>query len=227
MRRSVAAWLVVVCPECRAASVSRSGALCGPVPVICCKWGPSAWPASPGPGTRSPATAQRQALRSARVGYNFCHSLIDDHTRIADTEIHRDEKAPTVTAFVERALAFYAGLGITPQRLTDRQRLVLRPQHQPARAADRPGDPAPADPTADPEAQRKGGALPTDPRSRTGLRTALPELHGSCPRATDLAQPLQPQPEPQLALKPTTDQPTRSEPPEAQHLAGDALALAR
>src|SRR6202020_2770080 len=48
-----------------------------------------------------------------RVGYDFCHSVIDDHTRIAYTEIHDDEKAPTVTAFVARALAFYAGLGIT------------------------------------------------------------------------------------------------------------------
>lgn len=53
----------------------------------------------------------------ARVGYDFCHSIIDDHTRIAYTEIHADEKAPTVTAFVARALEFYAGLGIQAQRL--------------------------------------------------------------------------------------------------------------
>jgi transposase InsO family protein len=57
------------------------------------------------------------AEKRQRVGYDFCHSVIDDHTRIAYTEIHPDEKAPTVTAFVARALAFYAGLGITPQRL--------------------------------------------------------------------------------------------------------------
>ena len=43
-----------------------------------------------------------------RVGWEFCHSIIDDHTRLAYTEIHRDEQAPTVTAFVQRALAFYA-----------------------------------------------------------------------------------------------------------------------
>lgn len=52
-----------------------------------------------------------------RVGWEFCHSIIDDHTRIAYTEIHPDEKARTVTGFVERALAFYAGLGIQPRRL--------------------------------------------------------------------------------------------------------------
>lgn len=55
--------------------------------------------------------------RRERVGWEFCHSIIDDHTRLAYTEIHRDEKAATVTAFVERALAFFAGYGIRPQRL--------------------------------------------------------------------------------------------------------------
>jgi transposase InsO family protein len=55
--------------------------------------------------------------RKARVGWEFCHSIIDDHTRIAYTEIHRDEKAATVTAFLARALEFYATLGIAPQRL--------------------------------------------------------------------------------------------------------------
>jgi transposase InsO family protein len=57
------------------------------------------------------------AEKRERVGYDFCHSIIDDHTRIAYTEIHSDEKAPTVTAFVIRALAFYTELGIAPRRL--------------------------------------------------------------------------------------------------------------
>jgi transposase InsO family protein len=57
------------------------------------------------------------AERRARVGWEFCHSIIDDHTRLAYTEIHPDEKANTVTAFVERALEFYATHGITAKRL--------------------------------------------------------------------------------------------------------------
>lgn len=52
-----------------------------------------------------------------KVGWEVCHSMIDDHTRIAYTEIHRDEKAPTVTAFVDRALTYFEGLGIQPRRL--------------------------------------------------------------------------------------------------------------
>jgi hypothetical protein len=36
------------------------------------------------------------------------HSLVDNHARLAHSELHRDERAATVTAFVERGLAFHA-----------------------------------------------------------------------------------------------------------------------
>ena len=55
--------------------------------------------------------------RKAGVGWEFCHSIIDDHSRFVFTEIHRDEKAQTVTGFVERALSFFASHGIEPKRL--------------------------------------------------------------------------------------------------------------
>jgi transposase InsO family protein len=51
------------------------------------------------------------------VGWEFCHSIIDDHSRLAYTEIHPDERAPTVTGFVQRAIAFYAAHGINAKRL--------------------------------------------------------------------------------------------------------------
>ena len=51
------------------------------------------------------------------IGYEFVHSLLDDHSRLAYTELHPDERAQTVTAFVERALEFFAGHGITAKRL--------------------------------------------------------------------------------------------------------------
>jgi transposase InsO family protein len=52
-----------------------------------------------------------------RVGYDFAHAIVDDRSRLAFVELHGDEKAATVTGFVERALAFYAGHGITAERL--------------------------------------------------------------------------------------------------------------
>ena len=50
-------------------------------------------------------------------GWEFCHSIIDDHSRLAYSELHGDERADTVTAFVERALTFFAGHGIQARRL--------------------------------------------------------------------------------------------------------------
>jgi transposase InsO family protein len=53
----------------------------------------------------------------SRVGYDFAHAIVDDHSRLAYVELHDDEKATTVTGFVQRALAFYAAHGIVPKRL--------------------------------------------------------------------------------------------------------------
>src|SRR2546421_1377400 len=62
-----------------------------------------------------------QSLRGrsveSRVGYDFLHAIVDDHSRLAYVELHDDEKAETVTGFLERALAFYAEHGITVRRL--------------------------------------------------------------------------------------------------------------
>jgi transposase InsO family protein len=52
-----------------------------------------------------------------RVGYDFVHAIVDDHSRLAFVELHNDEKAATVTGFVERALAYFAEHGITTKRL--------------------------------------------------------------------------------------------------------------
>ena len=52
-----------------------------------------------------------------RVGFDYAHAIIDDHSRLAYVELHPDEKAATVTGFVERALAFFAQNGIVAQRL--------------------------------------------------------------------------------------------------------------
>jgi transposase InsO family protein len=52
-----------------------------------------------------------------RVGYDFAHAIVGDHSRLAYAELHDDEKAATVTGFVERALAFFAEHGIVAKRL--------------------------------------------------------------------------------------------------------------
>lgn len=52
-----------------------------------------------------------------RVGYDFVHAVVDDHSRLAYAEIHDDERAETVVAFLERALAFFTERGICARRL--------------------------------------------------------------------------------------------------------------
>jgi transposase InsO family protein len=52
-----------------------------------------------------------------RVGYDYVHAVVDDHSRLAYVELGDDERAATVTAFVERALAFFSAHGIEPKRL--------------------------------------------------------------------------------------------------------------
>ena len=61
---------------------------------------------------------QRNWMRpETRVGYDHAHAIVDDHSRLAYVELHDDERAATVTAFLQRALTFFAGHGITARRL--------------------------------------------------------------------------------------------------------------
>src|SRR4051794_18364986 len=70
------------------------------------------------PGHRVTGIRDRTgAEERMRVAWEFVHSVSDDHSRIAYSELQDDERADTVVAFLGRALAFYAGLGITPRRL--------------------------------------------------------------------------------------------------------------
>jgi transposase InsO family protein len=77
---------------------------------------------TPGPVLPPGAQSDRRhsttgAEKRQRVGWEFCHSIIDDHSRLFYTELHSDERADTVTGFVERALGFFAEHGITARRL--------------------------------------------------------------------------------------------------------------
>ncbi|MGW3168070.1 IS481 family transposase, partial [Streptomyces sp. NPDC001142] len=64
----------------------------------------------------------RQAGRKTRsgAGYRYIHTAVDDHSRLAYSEIHGDEKKETATGFWTRAQAFFTSCGITVERvLTD------------------------------------------------------------------------------------------------------------
>lgn len=69
----------------------------------------------PGGGWRAHGrgSAQHRAARSApRVGYEYVHTAVDDHSRVAYSEILDDETAITAVGFWRRARWFFACHGI-------------------------------------------------------------------------------------------------------------------
>jgi transposase InsO family protein len=51
--------------------------------------------------------------KKARIGYDYVHSMVDDHCRLAYSEILPDEQGPTCAGFITRAAAYFATFGIT------------------------------------------------------------------------------------------------------------------
>jgi transposase InsO family protein len=57
------------------------------------------------------------ADKVAKLGDDYFHAVVDDHSRLAYGELLDDERAGTVTAFVQRALAWFAQQSITTRRV--------------------------------------------------------------------------------------------------------------
>ena len=59
--------------------------------------------------------------RGAKVGFDYVHSMIDDHSRLAYSEILTDETGVTCAAFLARAAAYFTahGIGRIEQLMTD------------------------------------------------------------------------------------------------------------
>ncbi|MBI5028573.1 MAG: IS481 family transposase [Actinobacteria bacterium] len=57
------------------------------------------------------------AHKNAKTGYDYIHSLVDDHSRYAYSEVLPDEKGATTANFLTRALDHFASVGITVERL--------------------------------------------------------------------------------------------------------------
>jgi transposase len=55
----------------------------------------------------------RRPERLRGQGYDYVHAAIDDHSRVAYAEIHPDERGDTCAAFLARAAAFFADLGVS------------------------------------------------------------------------------------------------------------------
>jgi transposase InsO family protein len=67
-----------------------------------------------------------EAVRGRGNGYDFVHTAIDDHSRLAYSEIHSDEKDTTCAAFLHRALAWFAAHGVRVRRVLTDNAMVYR-----------------------------------------------------------------------------------------------------
>ncbi len=87
--------------------------------MTCCTWTSRSSGASPA------AEAGASTAAAAQVGgngwaYTYVHSIVDDHSRLAYSEVLADERAGTVVGFWNRALAWFADRGVMAQAvLTD------------------------------------------------------------------------------------------------------------
>ena len=63
-------------------------------------------------------TGDRTGQSNSRgVGWEFVHVCIDDHSRVAFSEIKPDEKAGSAVPFLKAAVAYYKSLGVTVTRV--------------------------------------------------------------------------------------------------------------
>ena len=163
----------------------RRWRLAGPRP---CRSGP----------TRRPPT---------RIGFDYVHSLVDDHSRLAYSEILPDEKGPTCAAFLARAVDYFASHGITriERVMTDNAwayRWSLRD------GVRRPRRPADLHQAALPLAERQGRTPQPHPADRMGLPAGLHQQRRASRRPCTLARALQHSTPPQRTRRTPTHQPT-------------------
>ena len=62
-------------------------------------------------------TGSTSAKKKTRIGYDYIHSVVDDHSRVAYSEILGDERADTTADFFARAIDFFSGHGVTIERV--------------------------------------------------------------------------------------------------------------
>jgi transposase InsO family protein len=63
---------------------------------------------------KGPTTGEQ---KRRRLGYDYLHVAVDDHSRVAYVEVHPDERAPTSAGFMARAGRHFAERGVRVERV--------------------------------------------------------------------------------------------------------------
>lgn len=156
--------------------------------------------------------------KSRGAGWDYVHVCIDDHSRVAFSEIKPDETASSAVPFLKAAVAYYRSLGVIVSRvMTDNgscyQSFAFRGACQDL------GIKHIRTSLTRPE-QMAGRTLHPDRISRMGVCQSLSHLRSARPRASDLAAPIQLAQTPRghkLAKARQQTRSNRGQPPEAPH----------
>jgi transposase InsO family protein len=70
-----------------------------------------------------------EQVKGRGIGYDYVHTAIDDHSRLAYAEILLDEKGATAAGFLTRAAAWFAGHGITIRAILTDNAFCYRHSH--------------------------------------------------------------------------------------------------
>jgi hypothetical protein len=146
-----------------------------------------------GGGWRAPRPAATQAKgKRDKIGYDYVHSLIDDHSRLAYSEILPDEKGPTCADFLERAAAYFAAQGITViERVMTDNAFAYRHSADMKRRVCRPRRQAEVHQAPLPLAEREGRTAQPNPGHRVGLPPSVHQQRGPHRRPCPLDRALQ------------------------------------
>ena len=126
------------------------------------------------------------SYKSRGEGWEFVHVAVDDRSRIAFAKVMRSERKRSAIAFLKAALAYYASLGVTIERvMTDNERPSPSAEPASGSGSDTSG------PALHATDQRQGRAIHPDQPARVGLRSGLSKLPTATSRTAALAAPLQ------------------------------------
>ena len=168
-----------------------------------------------GGGHRALGRAKGQRNRRAGTGYAYLHHAVDDHTRLAYSEILNDEKKETAAAFLAASRRILRRPRHHRQSGAHGQRVLLPLPDLRSSPGTAPQTPAhPPLPTPN---QRQGGTLQPHPRHRMGLRPALHLRNRARRHLPGMAPPLQSSPNPYRHRRQNPHQP-RSQPQWELHL---------
>jgi Integrase core domain len=147
--------------------------------------------------------------KRARIGYDYMHSLVDDHSRLAYSEILPNEQGATCAGFLARAAAYFAAQGIAriERVMTDNHWSYTRSSDV-AKVIAQFGRQTQADQATLPMAKRQGRTPQPHPARRMGLPPRLHHQHRPQRGPCTLARALQHSASTHRTRRPTTSQPT-------------------